>query len=86
MGGSISKRRRSRQRSASNFLPRYQQPHFPQSQDNGSVGHYGYSPQSYGGGRAPEQGKSLDRKYSRIGDDYKSLDQVTFLCPLIFNV
>ncbi|KAH1255012.1 E3 ubiquitin-protein ligase RGLG2 [Glycine max] len=76
MGGSISKRRRSKQHS-SNFFPRYQQPHFPQSQDNGSVGHYGYSPQSYGGGRAPEQGKSLDRKYSRIGDDYKSLDQVT---------
>ena len=85
MGGSISKRRRSKQHS-SNFFPRYQQPHFPQSQDNGSVGHYGYSPQSYCGGRAPEQGKSLDRKYSRIGDDYKSLDQVTFLCPLIFNV
>ena len=85
MGGSISKRRRSKQHS-SNFFPRYQQPHFPQSQDNGSVGHYGYSPQSYGGGRAPEQGKSLDRKYSRIGDDYKSLKQVTFLCPLILNV
>ncbi|KHN07971.1 E3 ubiquitin-protein ligase RGLG2 [Glycine soja] len=77
MGGSISKRRRSRQRSASNFLPRYQQPHFPQSQDNGSVGHYGYSSQSYSGGRAPEQVKSLDRKYLRIGDDYKSLKQVT---------
>ena len=76
MGGSISKRRRSKQHS-SNFFPRYQQPHFPQSQDNGSVGHYGYSPQSYGGGRAPEQGKSLDRKYLRIGDDYKSLKQVT---------
>ncbi|TKY73571.1 E3 ubiquitin-protein ligase RGLG2 [Spatholobus suberectus] len=78
MGGSISKWKSSRQRSSSSFFPQYQSPYLPQqSQDHGSVGHYGYSSQSYGGDRAPEQGRSSDRKYSRIGDNYKSLDQVT---------
>ncbi|XP_027901697.1 E3 ubiquitin-protein ligase RGLG2-like [Vigna unguiculata] len=77
MGGSISKRRSSRRRSSSNFFPRYQSPYLPQSQDQGSVRHYGYSSPSSGGGPAPEQGKRSDGKYSRIGDNYKSLDQVT---------
>jgi len=87
MGGSISKRRSSRRRSSSTFFPRYQSPYLPQSQDQGPVGHYGYSSQSNGGGgRAPEQGKRSDGKYSRIGDNYKSLDQVTLLCSFIFNV
>lgn len=88
MGGSISKRRSSRQRSSSSFIPRYQSPYLPQtpSQDQGSAGHYGYPSQRYGGGRAPEQGKSSDRKFSRIGDNYKSLEQVIFLCSFIFNV
>ncbi|KAL2346972.1 hypothetical protein Fmac_000972 [Flemingia macrophylla] len=80
MGGSISKRRRSiRHRSSSSFFPQYQSPYLPQtqSQHHGSAGHYGYSSQNYSGGRAPEQGKSSDGKFSRIGDNYKSLDQVT---------
>ncbi|BAT79445.1 E3 ubiquitin-protein ligase RGLG2-like [Vigna umbellata] len=77
MGGSVSKRRSSRRRSSSNFFPRYQSPYLPQSQDQGPVRHYGYSSQSNGGGPAPEQGKRSDGKYSRIGDNYKSLDQVT---------
>jgi len=42
------------------------------------VRHYGYSSPSSGGGPAPEQGKRSDGKYSRIGDNYKSLDQVKF--------
>ncbi|KAK7302164.1 hypothetical protein RJT34_13045 [Clitoria ternatea] len=80
MGGSVSKRWRSRQRSSSRFFPQYQQPCYSQSQDLGSVGHYGNPSQSYGsggGGRAPEQGKRLERKFSRIGDNYNSLEQVT---------
>ncbi|XP_020213523.1 E3 ubiquitin-protein ligase RGLG2 [Cajanus cajan] len=80
MGGSISKRRRSfRQRSSSSFFPQYQSPYLPQTQiqDHGSAGHYGYSSPSHSGGRAPEQGKRSDTKFSRIGDNYKSLDQVT---------
>ncbi|WVZ21577.1 hypothetical protein V8G54_008899 [Vigna mungo] len=75
MGGSVSKRRSSRRRSSSNFFPRYQSPYLPQNQDQGSVRHYGYSSQSNGGGPVPEQGKRSDGKYSRIGDNYKSLDQ-----------
>ncbi|KAE9604298.1 putative transcription factor C2H2 family [Lupinus albus] len=83
MGGSISKRRRSRQSSSSrgsnSWYPQYQSPYLPHSQDNVPQGYYGNPPptQSYGGGHAPEQRKRLDRKYSKIDDDYNSLEQVT---------
>lgn len=90
MGGSISKRGSSRQRSSSRsttsspWYPQYQSPYLPQSQDHHEhVGYNGHPSQSYGGGHAhaPEQRNGSDRKYSRIGDHYNSLDQVTFLCP-----
>ncbi|MED6206360.1 E3 ubiquitin-protein ligase rglg2 [Stylosanthes scabra] len=91
MGGSISKRgssRRSTSRSNSNpWYPQYQTPSYAQSQYNEPQGfhqYHGNSSQSYGGGgggsgggRAAEQKKRLDRKYSRIDDNYHSLEQVT---------
>ncbi|MED6136555.1 E3 ubiquitin-protein ligase rglg2 [Stylosanthes scabra] len=88
MGGSISKRgssRRSTSRSNSNpWYPQYQTPSYAQSQYNEPQGYHQYhgnSSQSYGGsggsGRAAEQKKRLDRKYSRIDDNYHSLEQVT---------
>lgn len=97
MGGSISKRGRSRQRStsrssSSNWYPQYQSPYLPQNQDQGPQGYNGHPSQTYaggggGGGHSPEQQrKRQDMKYTRIGDDYNSLDQVTFLCLLIINV
>lgn len=84
MGGSISKRRSSRQSSSSRFsssswYPQYQSPYLPQGQDHVPQGYHGNSSQSYGGGGggAPEQGKRSERKYSRIDDNYNSLEQVT---------
>jgi len=83
MGGSHSKRRASRQRSSSSrsnpFIPQYQSPYLPQeTQDHGY--NYGVPPptQSYGGvGHASQQSKKSDKKFTKIGDDYNSLDQVT---------
>lgn len=95
MGGSSSKRVNSRQRSSSRsgstpWYPQYQSPYLPQNQDHGAPqGHEGHHhpSQSYGsaGGYAPEQRKRSDKKYTRIDDNYKSLDQVAFLCSLILN-
>ncbi|XP_019415571.1 PREDICTED: E3 ubiquitin-protein ligase RGLG2-like [Lupinus angustifolius] len=83
MGGSISKRRRSRQSSSSrgshSWYPQYQSPYLPQTQGNVPQAYFGNQPQtqSYGGGHVPEQRKRLDRKFSKIDDDYNSLEQVT---------
>ncbi|XP_058787438.1 E3 ubiquitin-protein ligase RGLG2-like [Vicia villosa] len=90
MGGSHSKRRgsrSSRQRSSSSsrsnpMFPQYQSPYLPQPQDHGTMGYnYGVQPppQSYGGSvaHAPQQSKSSDKKFTRIGDNYSSLEQVT---------
>ncbi|CAI8597585.1 unnamed protein product [Vicia faba] len=91
MGGSHSKRRASRssrQRSSSSsrsnpMFPQYQSPYLPQPpQDHGTMGYnYGVQPppQSYGGtvAHAPQQSKSSDKKFTTIGDNYSSLEQVT---------
>ncbi|XP_028781814.1 E3 ubiquitin-protein ligase RGLG2 [Neltuma alba] len=83
MGGSISKRRSGRQRSYSRTsshswsYPPPQSPYVQQSQDHLPREYYGAPSQTYGGGRAPESRKRLERKYSKIGDNYVSLDQVT---------
>ncbi|XP_061362149.1 E3 ubiquitin-protein ligase RGLG2-like [Gastrolobium bilobum] len=83
MGGTNSKRGSSSQRSSSRSSsrswsdPQYQSPYLPQSQAHGPLGYYGHPSPSYGGVRAPEQKKRPDRKFSRIDDNYKSLDQVT---------
>lgn len=87
MGGVFSKRESPRypsygSRSYSPSYENYPQPSYPQppyTQPNPEYGHHHYSAyesQSYGGAPPPQQ-KRLDRKYSKIGDDYKSLDQVT---------
>ncbi|KAI9087555.1 hypothetical protein K1719_030425 [Acacia pycnantha] len=82
MGGFISKRRRGRQHSYSRTsshscsYPPPQSPyvlerhHLPQE-------YYGTPSQTYGGGGAPESKKRLERKFSKIDDNYVSLDQVT---------
>ncbi|KAK7281975.1 hypothetical protein RIF29_10399 [Crotalaria pallida] len=83
MGGSVSKRRSSRpsssstSSSSSSWYPQYQSPYLPQSQDNVPQGYYGNPSQSYGGGHTPEQRTRQVRKYSRIDDNYNSLEQVT---------
>lgn len=92
MGGSHSKRRgsrSSRQRSSSSsrsnpMFPQYQSPYLPQPQDHGVMG-YNYEtpppPQSYGGSvahHAHQRSKSSDKKFTRIGDNYTSLEQVIF--------
>jgi len=85
MGGSHSKRRGSRQRSSSSrsnpLFPQYQSPYLPQqTQDHGY--NYGVPPpaQSYGGvGHVSQQSKKSDKKFTKIGDDYNSLEQVTIL-------
>ncbi|KAK2388936.1 E3 ubiquitin-protein ligase RGLG2 [Trifolium repens] len=86
MGGSHSKRRSSRHCSSSSrsnpLFPQYQSPYLPQTQDHGAMG-YNYGapppPQSYGGGggHASQQSKRSDKKYTRIDDNYNSLEQVT---------
>ncbi|XP_039051945.1 E3 ubiquitin-protein ligase RGLG2-like [Hibiscus syriacus] len=83
MGGITSKRSTKAQSSsvASNSYSwdphRYAQPSYGSSgRDYGSEPHYAPPPQSYGG-HAPESKRRLDRKYSKIDDDYNSLEQVT---------
>lgn len=84
MGGSISKRRSSRQRSSSSrsrpLYPQYQSPYLPQqTQDHGAMHGNQFPPQSYGGvNHAPQQTKGSDKKFTRIGDNFNSLEQVTF--------
>lgn len=56
----------------------YPQSPYPQpSQDYRPQQHFAPPPQTYGGGPAPESRRRLERKYSKIDDDYNSLEQVT---------
>ncbi|XP_021286264.1 E3 ubiquitin-protein ligase RGLG2-like [Herrania umbratica] len=56
---------------------RYARPSYaPSSRDYVPQQHYAPPPQSYGG-RAPESNRRLERKYSKIDDNYNSLEQVT---------
>lgn len=89
MGGITSKRSSSRQ---SSFGSRqsswnqqnyeeapYAQPYAPPSQERGYQQHYAPPPQSHGGSAwASESKKKLERKYSKIDDNYNSLEQVTY--------
>ncbi|KAL5544043.1 hypothetical protein UlMin_007827 [Ulmus minor] len=83
MGGIISKKESPRHHSfgsssSFNYQNNYQQPPYPQpGQNYWEQQHYVPPPQNYGGFRAPESKKRLDRKYSKIDDDYLTLDQVT---------
>lgn len=61
------------------FAP--QQSHWPQQHYPPS---HEYGTQDYGGGQAPDNGKKLDRRYSRIADDYISLEQVSSLSMIFF--
>jgi E3 ubiquitin-protein ligase RGLG len=62
------------------LFPQYQSPYLPQTQDHGAMG-YNYGapppPQSYGGDGG-QQSKRSDKKYTRIDDNYNSLEQVIF--------
>lgn len=81
MGGKSSKHRSSRRnsssRSNSQQWSHYGYPESPYTQSR-STPQYEYAPPtpSYGGTQAPETRKRLERKYSRIDDNYNSLDQV----------
>ncbi|KAE8124365.1 hypothetical protein FH972_019261 [Carpinus fangiana] len=86
MGGITSKRESPRQassRSSDSYSwnhHSYPQSPYPQpSQDYRPQQHFAPPPppQTYGGGQAPESRRRLERKYSKIDDDYNSLDQVT---------
>ncbi|KAM5571864.1 E3 ubiquitin-protein ligase RGLG2-like [Rosa sericea] len=88
MGGITSKASTSRQSSFSSRSSSwnhqnyeqapYAQPYAPPSHDAGQQQHYAPPTQSYGGGAwASESKKKLERKYSKIDDNYNSLDQVT---------
>ncbi|CAI0425902.1 unnamed protein product [Linum tenue] len=50
----------------------YYTPQHPHAPPPSSSSAYGYEPE-----RPPQPQKRLDRRYSRIADDYKTLDQVT---------
>ncbi|KAJ6869098.1 hypothetical protein NC651_033998 [Populus alba x Populus x berolinensis] len=78
MGGILSTRTRSRYPSSShswshNSYP--QSPYAQPSQEHTAYQHHAPPPQSYGD-RAPTS-RRLERKYSRIDDNYNSLEQVT---------
>jgi E3 ubiquitin-protein ligase RGLG len=76
MGGRVSKRETSGRYSnvgstTSNSFNGYQQSAYPQPSQ-------AYEPPSYNyASRGPEPKKRLERKYSKIDDDYNSLEQVT---------
>jgi len=79
MGGILSTRTRSRYPSSSqswshNSYP--QSPYAQPSQEHTAYQHYAPPPQSYGD-RAPNS-RRLERKYSRIDDNYNSLEQVSY--------
>ncbi|XP_022921789.1 E3 ubiquitin-protein ligase RGLG2-like [Cucurbita moschata] len=80
MGGKSSKpgssRRHSSSRSNSQQWSNYNYPGSPYNQPRPQ---YQFAPPtpSYGGTQAPETRKRLERKYSRIDDNYNSLEQVT---------
>ncbi|XP_016903210.1 E3 ubiquitin-protein ligase RGLG2-like isoform X2 [Cucumis melo] len=80
MGGKSSKhgssRRNSSSRSNSQQWGHYGYPESPYTQSR-STPRYAPPTPSYGGTQAPETRKRLERKYSRIDDNYNSLDQVT---------
>ena len=88
MGGITSKRESPRQassRSSDSYSwnhhgypqsPHPQSPYPQPSQDYMPQQHFAPPPQTYGGGQAPESRRRLERKYSKIDDDYNSLDQV----------
>ncbi|KAJ4712455.1 E3 ubiquitin-protein ligase RGLG2-like [Melia azedarach] len=81
MGGIISKRTSSRQHS---FGPssyswnhhNYSQPYAQPSQEYMPQQYYAPPSQSYSG-RAPDAKRMLERKYSKIDDNYNTLEQVT---------
>lgn len=64
----------------------YQQSSYPQPTHTYAPPH---PPQSYGGW-GPDSKKKLERKYSRIDDNYNSLDQVKlllyYLCKSKYNI
>ncbi|XP_021908890.1 E3 ubiquitin-protein ligase RGLG2-like isoform X3 [Carica papaya] len=82
MGGGSSKRSVSRQTSSVGSASytwnhhSYQQPYGQPSQGYGQPQHYAPFPQGYGG-QAPDMRRRLERKYSKIDDNYTSLEQVT---------
>ncbi|XP_015882382.1 E3 ubiquitin-protein ligase RGLG2 [Ziziphus jujuba] len=83
MGGSFSKRQRS-SRYPSDASGSYswgyqgypQPPYMPPNHEYGQP-QYASTPQSYGEVHAPESKRRLERKYSKIDDNYNSLEQVT---------
>ena len=82
MGGVTSKRSTTAQSSsvASNSYSRdphrYAQPSYvPSGRDYVPQQHYAPAPQSYGS-YAPESKRRLERKYSKIDDNYNNLEQV----------
>ncbi|KAK4744363.1 hypothetical protein SAY87_010675 [Trapa incisa] len=85
MGGITSKRKSpsySRYGSSSNSWvhqgypdPRYSLPHEDRAQHQHQ--HYLPPPQGYGSYDPPQSRRKLERKFSKIEDDYTSLDQVT---------
>lgn len=86
MGGVTSKRSTTAQSSSSWDHNRYARPPYapsgqgyaPSGQDYAPQQHYDPPPQSYGG-HAPESRRRLERKYSKIDDNYNSLEQVILL-------
>lgn len=82
MGGSFSKRQRS-SRYPSDASGSYswgyqgypQPPYMPPNHEYGQP-QYASTPQSYGEVHAPESKRRLERKYSKIDDNYNSLEQV----------
>ncbi|XP_022135278.1 E3 ubiquitin-protein ligase RGLG2-like [Momordica charantia] len=84
MGGKSSKhgssRRISSSRSSSQQRGHYGYQESPYAQSRSEYApQYQFAPQTpgYGGAQAPESRRRLERKYSRIDDNYNSLDQVT---------
>lgn len=80
MGGSVSRRASSRQPYSSHSWSHHSYPQAPYaqpSQEYVTHQHYPPPPQSYGG-RAPDSRRRLERKYSKIEDNYNSLEQVRY--------
>ncbi|XP_031250736.1 E3 ubiquitin-protein ligase RGLG2-like [Pistacia vera] len=85
MGGILSKRTSSRQSSFGSSShswshhnyppPPYAQPYAQPNQDYVPQQHYAPPQNNYG--QASESKRKLERKYSKINDDYNSLEQVT---------
>lgn len=88
MGGRFSKQQRSSSSDGSgSYSWGYQgYPQPPYMHPNHDIGQpqYASTPQSYGEVRAPESKRRLERKYSKIDDNYNSLEQVR-QCFLFFS-